>query len=156
MISKPGKMLQRLLKGHGLGESAKFGLFVMCFSTFYKLIICLMRRLGSLDDRKNAPIAGFISAFSIMIDAKNRRQLLTVLTLSRALDSSLTAFESNKKAAAVENPEKENGLFSSDSFIMRHKVFIMWILVNAFLQSCMGLKPDILNNGMEKFFRTWS
>ena len=66
-------MVQRLLKGHGIADSAKFGLFVMCFNTLYKLVLCLMRRLGSLDDRKNAPIAGFISALSLAIDVKNRR-----------------------------------------------------------------------------------
>ena len=73
MIAKPVKLMQRLLKGHGLYESSKFGLFVMCFNTIYKLVLCVMRRLGSLDDRKNAPVAGFISALSLMIDAKNRR-----------------------------------------------------------------------------------
>jgi hypothetical protein len=73
MIAKPVKLMQRLLKGHGLCESAKFGLFVMCFNTIYKLVLCVMRRLGSLDDRKNAPVAGFISALSLMIDAKSRR-----------------------------------------------------------------------------------
>ena len=73
MIAKPAKLMQRLLKGKSISESAKFGLFVMCFNTLYKLVLCVMRRLGSLDDRKNAPVAGFISALSLMIDVKNRR-----------------------------------------------------------------------------------
>ena len=73
MIAKPAKLMQRLLKGKSISESAKFGLFVMCFNTLYKLVLCVMRRLGSLDDRKNAPIAGFVSAFSLMIDVKHRR-----------------------------------------------------------------------------------
>lgn len=46
MIAKPAKLMQRLLKGHGLRESANFGLFVMCFNTLYKLTLCVMRRLG--------------------------------------------------------------------------------------------------------------
>ena len=156
MIAKPVKLMQRLLKGHGLCESAKFGLFVMCFNTIYKLVLCLMRRLGSLDDRKNAPVAGFVSALSLMIDVKHRRQLLTVLTLSRALDAILTAGENKAKSVVLENPEKQNSILSPDSFLMRHKVFIMWVIANTFLQSLMGLKPDILNRGMEKFFHTWS
>jgi len=32
-----------------------------------------MRRLGFLDDRLNAPIAGFLSAFSLKIEAKGRK-----------------------------------------------------------------------------------
>lgn len=88
-IVKPAKLVKRLLKGNGVRESAIFGLFVMCFHSIYKLVLCLLRRMGSLDDRKNAPVAGFISAFSLIIDVKSRRQLLTVLTLSRALDSAL-------------------------------------------------------------------
>jgi len=32
-----------------------------------------MRRLGQLDDRINAPIAGFISAFSLAVEAKARK-----------------------------------------------------------------------------------
>ena len=39
---------------------------------------------------------------------------------------------------------------------MRNKVFLLWLLANTFLQSAMGLKPNILNRGMEKFFKTWS
>ena len=73
MIAKPAKLMQRLMKGNGMKESAMFGLFVMCFHTAYKLVLCLMRRLGSLDDRKNAPVAGFISALSLAIDVKIRR-----------------------------------------------------------------------------------
>ena len=89
MIVKPVKQMRLLLKGNGMKTSAKFGLFLMCFNTLYKLVLCVLRRLGSLDDRKNAPVAGFISALSLMIDAKNRRQLLAVLIMSRAFDSLL-------------------------------------------------------------------
>ena len=87
MIMKPVKLMQRVLKGQGIKQSAKFGLFMMCFNTLYKLVLCLLRRMGSLDDRKNAPVAGFISGLSLMIDAKNRRQLIAVLVMSRAVDS---------------------------------------------------------------------
>lgn len=158
MIAKPAKLMQRLMKGNGMKESAMFGLFVMCFHTAYKLVLCLMRRLGSLDDRKNAPVAGFISALSLAIDVKNRRQLLTVLTLSRALDTALHAAESSSLSFA-QQPVKQEELAGSSKlypFLMRHKVLIMWVIANTFLQSAMGLKPEILNKGMEKFFTRWS
>lgn len=60
----------------------------MCFNTAYKLILCLMRRFG-MKDHVNAPVAGFISGLSLAIDGSSRRELITVLTMSRAIESSL-------------------------------------------------------------------
>ena len=128
----------------------------MCFNTLYKLVLCILRRSGSLDDRKNAPIAGFISGLSLMIDAKNRRQLLSVLIMSRAVDSLLIHHENHSKKISVEDPESQHPMFKPDSFLMRYKVFLLWLIANTFLQSLMGLKPDLLNKGMKKFFTTWS
>lgn len=54
-------------------DSAKFGGFTCVFSTAYKLILCFLRRIGIENDFINAPIAGFISAFSLNIEAKARR-----------------------------------------------------------------------------------
>lgn len=78
-------------------DSAKFGSFVTIFSSAYKFVLCLMRRLGYLDDRINAPIAGFISALSLGIEAKGRKQLMLILVLSRGVDSAINIIESNGK-----------------------------------------------------------
>ena len=156
MIVKPVKLMRRVLKGQGIKQSAKFGLFMMCFNTLYKLVLCLLRRMGSLDDRKNAPVAGFISGLSLIIDTKSRRQLIAVLVMSRAVDSLFNQLDSHSKKVAAEAPESQHALLKPDSFFMRYKFFFCWFICNTFLQSLMGLKPDMLNRGMEKFFKTWS
>ena len=52
-----------------------------------------MRRLG-FNDKVNAPVAGLLSALAISCDTKSRRNLFTILTLSKAIDASVTKTES--------------------------------------------------------------
>lgn len=111
----------------------------MCFNTAYKLVLCLLRRLGSLDDRTNAPVAGFISALSLAIDSSKRRELITVLTMSRALESSIKIAETQGIVPAF-----------------KHRDLVLWLVSNVFLQSAMGFRQSILNKGLTKFFATWS
>jgi len=98
-----------------------------------------MRRLGCLNDRVNAPVAGFVSALTLAIDNTNRRQLITVLTMSRAFESSMKLGESS---GAIPK--------------LQHKDWILWLVSNCFLQSAMGLHQSILNKSIRKFFQTWS
>ena len=104
-----------------LVDCTRFGLFLMCFQTSYKLILCLMRRLGCHDDRLNAPVAGFISALSMAIDASNRRMLITILTMSRAIETSIKAGE-------------------TDGYVptLRYKNLLLWLAANLWLQTSMG------------------
>jgi hypothetical protein len=74
-------------------DAAKFGGFATVFSCAYKLVLCSLRRLGYHDDRINAPIAGFLSALSLRIEAKGRKQLMLVLVLSRGVDSAINVIE---------------------------------------------------------------
>jgi hypothetical protein len=74
-------------------DCAKFGSFATLSSCAYKLVLCLLRRLGCHDDRINAPIAGFISAFSLAIEGKARKQLFLILMLARGVDSSINLLE---------------------------------------------------------------
>jgi hypothetical protein len=53
----------------------------------------LLRRFGSLDDRINAPIAGFVSALSLAIEGKARKQLFLILMLARGVDSTINLLE---------------------------------------------------------------
>lgn len=50
----------------------------------YKGVLCLMRRLCP-DDKINAGIAGFLSAFAILLDDKKRRVFLALIFFSRCL-----------------------------------------------------------------------
>ena len=111
----------------------------MCFNTAYKLVLCLLRRLGSLNDHINAPVAGFLSALSIGIDTGKRRELLIALTMSRAIDSTVRISED----AGVVPKSK-------------YRDIILWTLANTFLQSCYGLNQGLLNPGIAKFFGRWS
>ena len=104
-------------------DSTRFGLFLMCFNTAYKLVLCLLRRLGSLNDAVNAPIAGFLSGLTLAMDSTNRRQLMTVFVMSRAFDTSIRMGESHGVIKNVGRIE-----------------WVTWLAVNVFLLSAMGLK----------------
>ena len=111
----------------------------MLFNSSYKFLLCLMRRLGSKSDKVNAPVAGFISACSLAIDGNSRRELITVLTMSRAVDASLTLGETN-------------GVIPT----LKYRNLLLWLIANTFLQSAMGFNQSILNGGLRKFFQIWS
>ena len=70
-------------------DSARFGLFLMTFNGAYKIVLCLMRRFVTENDKYNAPVAGFLSALSLIVDVSSRRQLITVLIMSRFLDTAI-------------------------------------------------------------------
>ncbi len=74
-------------------DSAKFGSFVTIFSGAYKLVLCVLRRMGYEDDRINAPIAGFISALSLGVEAKGCKTIMMILMLSRCVDSGINLIE---------------------------------------------------------------
>ena len=139
LVAKPARLLKNLKKVSTLLDCTQFGLFLMCFNTAYKLVLCVMRRLGCLEDKINAPVAGFMSALTLAIDTSNRRALLTVLTMSRAIECGILMGESK-------------GVIPT----LKHRDMILWLLANMFLQSAMGLKQGILNKGIAKFFKTWS
>lgn len=109
-------------------------------SVAYKAILCTLRRLGCKDDRINAPIAGFISAFSLAIEAKSRKQLFMILMMSRCVDSAVNLLE-------------EEGIMPR---YHKYKYLVIFLITNLFLLSSMGMKQEILNKGMLKFYAKWS
>ena len=121
-------------------DSAKFGGFATVFSCSYKLILCLMRKMGYLNDRINAPIAGFLSALSLGLEAKGRKNLIMILVLTRAVDSSINLVEST-------------GIKTLDP---RWKYALVFVAVNLYLQSRMGFNQSILSRPMAKFYSKWS
>ena len=109
----------------------------MLFNSLYKAVLCLMRAFVSHEDRLNAPVAGFISALSISLDAKSRRMVFSILILSRALDTTLRKVETK-------------------TFTIPQKDVILWIIANTFLQVCFAFESDTLNKSMYKFFFHWA
>jgi hypothetical protein len=53
-------------------DSVRFSLFIAFLNSGYKVLLCLLRRVCN-NDKVNAPIAGALSALSILIDTKSRR-----------------------------------------------------------------------------------
>ena len=111
----------------------------MCFQTAYKLVLCLMRRLGQSSDKINAPVAGFLSACTLVLDTRSRRELITTLMMSRAIETSLYAAETDHVL-----PKSQ------------YRNFVLWILANTFINTCVGIRRDILNKGILKFYTTWA
>ena len=86
-----------------LADSSRFGLFLMCLNSLYKIILCLMRRFVTHNDKVNAPIAGFFAALTCIFEVKSRRQLLTVLMMSRAIAMGIQSGETNEIIPKVKN-----------------------------------------------------
>ena len=62
----------------------RFALFAAFLNALYKGVLCIMRRFCS-DDRKNAFVAGFLSALSMAIDDKERRKQIALIVFARSL-----------------------------------------------------------------------
>ena len=120
-------------------DAAKFGLFACMFSTGYKLILCALRRLGFHNDKINAPIAGFISAFSLVFDVKQRKNFIMILILSRTIDAGINIAEDRKLIRRS-----------------KYKYVVIWVLMTVFCQSRFAIMSDTLNPGMYKFYKKWS
>jgi hypothetical protein len=88
----------------------------MMFNSFYKLILCLSRRFITQNDKFNAPVAGFLSALSLVVEPKSRRQLVAVLMMSRFFDASITAAEQKEIIPKIPN-----------------KGIYMWVIFNVFV-----------------------
>lgn len=121
-------------------DAAKFGCFATVFSSSYKIVLCFLRRMGYQDDRINAPIAGFLSALSLSIEAKGRRPLLLVLVLSRGVDSAINILEA--EGLGVINPVA--------------KYALIFMSANLFLQGSMAMAQDLLPKGLTKFYTKWA
>ena len=66
-----------------------------------------------------------------------RREFITVLMMSRAVDASIRLGE-------------ESGTLPK----LRHRDLILWLISNCFIQSAVGMKSNILNKGVRKFYET--
>ena len=97
-----------------------------------------MRRFGS-SDKLNALIAGFLAGLASKLDAKNRRQFLMILLLSRFSDSSYKMAENN-------------GIVSG----FKYGEIILFIICNIQQQIAMGYEKDTMNKAMYSWMNSWS
>lgn len=72
-------------------DTVRFSLFAAFLNALYKGILCILRRICK-DDRKNAFIAGFLSALSMAMDDKSRRKALALIIFARSLVSTYKFF----------------------------------------------------------------
>ena len=49
------------------------------------MFLCLMRSSGKTTDKVNAPIAGMLASFAIVVDASKRSQVLSTEIFARAI-----------------------------------------------------------------------
>ena len=86
-LGNPKKLLKNLTSSKSMKDNLMFALWLALVNSTYKFVLCALRRIFKDNDKISAPIAGFIAGLFSLIEAKSRRQFITVLMLSRALDS---------------------------------------------------------------------
>jgi len=121
-------------------NAAQFGGFTSVFSSAYKVVLCLMRRWVSHNDKINAPVAGFISALSVAFETNTRRSLFTVLVASRCIDSILNYMQAEG--------------YISDNRNLRY--FLLWLISSTFCGALHIVRPELINRGLLKFYVKWT
>jgi hypothetical protein len=121
-------------------DCAKFGGFTAVFSSAYKVVLCLMRRWVTHNDRINAPIAGFLSAFSVAIETNSRKALFKILVLSRCIDSLI-------------NIADEDGYVPISRNL---RYFLLWFIASGFVILLHVVRPELVNRGILGFYNYWS
>lgn len=137
-LANPRKLLRNLVSWKSQKDNLRFAFFLALMNGVYKLVLCLMRRLVK-SDKIASLVAGFLAGLSCRLDAMKRRQLLTVLLMSRVSES---AFAMGEKRGYVKR--------------ISYGEFYIWLICNVFQQYAMACEPDTLNPGQYKFQRHWS
>ena len=71
-FGNPKKLLKNLMKYKSNKDNFRFALFLALMNATYKMMLCILRRYYN-NDRKSAPIAGFIAGLWSILDVKKRR-----------------------------------------------------------------------------------
>ena len=77
-----------------IADCCKLAVFAGLLNAVYKAVLCLLRRMFAANDTErankfSAPIAGFVAGLTLMCENKFRKQYLTVLAMSRLIDTGL-------------------------------------------------------------------
>ena len=132
------KLLKNLISVKSNRDNFRFAFFLAIMNAVYKLFLCFLRRIVK-NDKICAPIAGFIAGLTCRLDLKSRRQLMTVLLISRLADTSYTMAENRGYVKKFKYGE-----------------VLLWLICNIFQQYCMGYERDLLNKGQYRFMKKWS
>jgi hypothetical protein len=104
----------------------------------YKALLCFLRRKIK-NDKFNASVASVISGLWIYMEPKKRRLFVTVLLLSRSVDTTTRLVLNNGVVNAIPH----------------FNVFI-WMLCAGLQQYVCSYEQDCLNPGVFKFLRKWA
>jgi hypothetical protein len=86
------KYLRSLKDVKEIKDTCRFALFFALMNSVYKLVLCFLRRFD-VSDSIAAPIAGFLSGIVSMFEKKNRRELISIVVLSRVVDTTINVGE---------------------------------------------------------------
>jgi len=137
-IINPKKLVATLFSLKDNLDSVRFALFLACMNAAYKAVLCLLRRYYQ-DDKVNAFIAGFVSAFPLLIDEKNRRKFIALIFFARSLECLFNAME--KHGIRCKIPYGEQLVFS---------------IAGCFNKYSMAYEQELLNPGLRKFYENAS
>lgn len=137
-ITSPQKLLKNLLNSNSWKDDFKFATFLALMNASYKLVLCLLRRKIK-NDKINSVIAAVLSAQWIVLEPKKRRQFMTALLLSRALDTQKTLI-------------LNHGIISEVPYFN----VMIWSLCAIMQQYAFSYEMDCLNPGVKKFLRNWA
>ncbi|CDW79410.1 UNKNOWN [Stylonychia lemnae] len=119
-------------------DPIKFGLFISVMCALYKSLLCFLRRFSD-NDKINASVAGFVSAFAILLDAKSRRMMIALIFFARALDALVTMLERR-------------------GIIKKYDYFevLLWNIMITFNQYTVSYEADVMNPTFLKFQHRFS
>jgi len=90
----------------GTFSVARSTTFLSSFVTIYMFTCCMHRRAFARDHRAVYWVAGFVSAWTILMEQKSRRSELALYVLPRALDSLLQALHDRRLLSRIPYGEK--------------------------------------------------
>ena len=114
LLINPMKLLKSLINWKSNKDSVRWALFIALTNSVYKLVLCLTRRLCK-SEKLASIVAGFFAGLCCIIDAKSRRQLFTVLLISRVTQAMFTMGEDRGYVKSIPYGE-----------------FFLWLLCNVF------------------------
>ena len=132
------KLLRNIQSSKANKDHLRFALFFAAMNFLYKAMLCVLRRVFKCD-KYAAPLAGFVAGFASAIDDKKRRQLLTIIFLSRFCDT-------------VAKMSVDHGITPE---IPKFELAIIWFC-SAIQQYLASSERDCLNPGLGRFLQKWS
>jgi hypothetical protein len=151
------KLLMMFISKEIVFDCSKLAIFAGLLNAIYKAVLCLLRRLFKAADtdqanKFSAPIAGFIAGFALMCENKFRKQYLTVLAMSRLIDTGLNLFQKDVPKKIMLPGERDLEALNRNNV----RDFCLWICANMMTNYAVSCHKQILNIDVAKFYIGWA